>query len=69
LQKEQKHDRIRSASGSKVVLLDASSGAHLYTYTGNVHYVFSLAWSPDGRSLASGEGGTPGYNFVRVWSA
>jgi WD40 repeat protein len=60
---------LASASGSKVVLLDASSGAHLYTYTGNVHYVFSLAWSPDGRSLASGEGGTPGYNFVRVWSA
>ena len=60
---------LASASGSKVIILDARSGTRLYTYTGNAHYVRSLAWSPDGGSLASGESGTPGYNLLRVWSA
>lgn len=60
---------LASASGSKVILLDAMNGARLYTYTGNAHYVRSLAWSPDGSALASGESGTSGYNFVRIWSA
>lgn len=60
---------LASASGSQVLLLDARNGARFYTYTGNTHYVRSLAWSPDGSTLASGESGASGYNFVRIWSA
>ncbi len=60
---------LATASGSDVIIEDVASGTRLYTYTGNVHYVSSLAWSPDGSSLVSGESSASGYNVARVWSA
>jgi WD40 repeat protein len=60
---------IATADSNQVTIWDALNGAHLYTYTGNTHYVRSLAWSPDGSSLASGESSTSQANFARIWSA
>jgi WD40 repeat protein len=60
---------LATANGKKVVIFDASSGVSIYTYTGNAHYVYSLAWSPDGSSIATGESDPSGSNVARVWSA
>jgi WD40 repeat protein len=60
---------LATASGSAVIIFDASSGALIYTYTGDTHYVSTLAWSPNGNSLASGESSASGSNLARVWSA
>lgn len=60
---------LATASGNAIIIYDASSGVHIYTYTGHAHYVSSLAWSPDGSALASGESGSAGPNYARVWSA
>jgi len=60
---------LATAAGRTVILFDARSGAHIYTYTGAVHPISALAWSPDGASIAVGESGTPGPNYARVWSA
>ena len=60
---------LATASGSRVILYDASNGIRLYTYTGNAHDVRFLLWSPDGNALASGEDSASGNNVVRVWSA
>src|SRR5258707_1059295 len=60
---------LATASGSAVTIFDASSGTRIYTYTGNTHYVSTLAWSPDGNALASRESSASGSNLARVWSA
>ena len=46
---------------------DASSGTTLLTYTANIDIVTSVAWSPDGKRLASGSGA--GDETVQVWDA
>lgn len=60
---------LATASKNTVIIFDTSSNAHIYTYTGSTHYVYSLAWSPDGNSIVSGESDSPGLNYARVWSA
>ena len=57
------------ASGSKdatIKLWDAQSGKLLKTLTGHTGRVESLAFSPDGRMLATGGGG--GESSVRLWN-
>ena len=41
------------------------AGTLLYTYPGHTGTVYSVAWSPDGREIASGSGD----NTVQVWEA
>ena len=60
---------LATASGHNVIIYNATTGVHLYTYGGNTHDVHSLAWSPDGRSIASGERASAAVDSVRVWSA
>jgi WD40 repeat protein len=60
---------LATASGHNVIIYNAATGVHLYTYGGNTHDVHSLVWSPDGGSIASGERDSAAANHVRVWSA
>ncbi len=68
--------RIASASGDGIVMVwDALTGGHLYTYRGHADYypghltsgaaVNSVAWSPDGRQIATASSDTT----VQVWQA
>jgi WD40 repeat protein len=60
---------LATASKNSVIIFAVGNGAHIYTYTGDTNYVRLLAWSPDGNSIATGEGGVPAPHFARVWSA
>lgn len=60
---------LATASGHNVIIYNATTGVHLYTYGGNTHDVHALVWSPDGGSIASGERDSAAANHVRVWSA
>ncbi len=68
--------RIASGSGDGIVQVwDATTGNHAYTYRGHADYypghftsneaVNSLAWSPDGKHIASGSSDMT----VQVWTA
>jgi WD40 repeat protein len=68
--------RIASGDGNgSVQVWDALTGAHVYTYRGHVDYYWGhftsnqavncLAWSPDGRQVASGSSD----DSVQVWEA
>ena len=46
--------RLAALSGRQIQLFDAGSGAKLLTLSGHVGRVRALAFSPDGRRLASG---------------
>ena len=50
---------------SVVQVWDASSGNILHTYTGHTDGVYTVAWSPDGKRLASSSDDTT----VQVWDA
>jgi len=45
------------------MLWNADSGAPLRTLAGHTEFVMSIAWSPDGKTLASGSGD----RTVRLW--
>jgi WD40 repeat protein len=60
---------IAVASNTDVILWDAATGAHLYTYTETGSYVRSLAWSPDGKYIVSGGNNEAGGNLAKVWIA
>jgi WD40 repeat protein len=50
---------------------DAQTGREVVTYKGNVGRINSLAYSPDGKRLASAAGGGPGNRDgeIKVWDA
>lgn len=63
-------------TSGKVVILDATSGASVATYTSQEPSIVALAWSPDGRFIASIEGhavdtstGGSISTLIRVWVA
>jgi WD40 repeat protein len=60
---------LATAEGKTVIIFDVNHGNAIYTYRGNAHYVSTLAWSPDGSSIATGESGTSGSNVIQVWSS
>jgi hypothetical protein len=65
-----------------VTILDASSGNQVNKYTSTQPMLFSVAWSPDGKYIATEEGkyvitsdgnggssGSPVINSIVVWQA
>ncbi len=50
-----------------VEVWDATDGSHVYTYRGHTDEVLAVAWSPDGRRIASGSGYYD--TTVQVWDA
>lgn len=56
--------RLAVAHGREIEIIDPT-GAQLARLTGHTARVYSLAWSPDGRFLASGSGD----NTIRIWDA
>ncbi len=60
---------IAVASNTDVILWDAATGAHIFTYTETGNQVRSLAWSPDGKYIVSGGNNEAGGNFAKVWIA
>jgi WD40 repeat protein len=63
-------DGMRIAPGAwdrTVQVWEAFSGKTLLTYRGHAGIVYAVAWSPDGKYIASG-GGTPD-GTVQVWHA
>jgi WD40 repeat protein len=54
-----------ATSTAKVTPTTPTSGTALYTYQGHSNWVFAVAWSPDGKYIASGSRD----NTVQVWHA
>ncbi len=54
-----------SSHDSTVQVWDAANGDHVYTYRGHSVAVLSVAWSPDGKRIASGSNDAT----VQVWDA
>jgi WD40 repeat protein/tRNA A-37 threonylcarbamoyl transferase component Bud32 len=56
---------LRPSSGllGYVKLWDVAKGAELATLAGNSNQILTLAFSPDGRTLAAGQSG----DFIRLW--
>jgi len=57
--------RIATAGDNTVQIWDATTGAHVLTYSGHTDHIRALALSPDGRHVATG-----GHdNTAQVWEA
>ena len=48
-----------------VQVWDAADGSNVYIYRGHSSVVYSVAWSPGGKRIASG----PWDNTVQIWDA
>jgi WD40 repeat protein/serine/threonine protein kinase len=48
---------------------DAQTGREVATYKGNLGPILSVAFSPDGKRLASAGGSGPGFGEIKVWDA
>ncbi len=57
-------DLASAGADNTVHVWNATTGHHIYTYTGHSDWVFGVAWSPDGTRIASG-----GDKTVQVWDA
>lgn len=60
---------IAIASNTDVIIWNAATGGHIFTFTQTGSYVRSLAWSPDGKYIVSGGNNESGGNYANVWIA
>ena len=51
------------AGDTQIKIWDANTGKTLLTYSGHTQYINAIAWSPDGKTIASTDGG----DVVQVW--
>ncbi len=62
--------RIAATIENTVQVLSVGNWQTLFTYQGHTDFVNSVAWSPDGKRIASGSGSFQGKdNTVQVWDA
>jgi WD40 repeat protein len=52
-----------------VQVWQAATGRQIIVYKGHSATVVSVAWSPDGKEIASGNADNHGNNTVQVWEA
>ena len=58
-----------TGAADQVLILDVKSGDLTYSYKEHQLSVGTLAWSPNGKYIASGESNVVGSTVAKVWTA
>lgn len=59
---------LAAQNGRNVVIREAATGREIRTFEAHTEAVYSIAFSPDGRVIATGGGGKRGDSTVRTWN-
>jgi len=63
-------DRLATAGGSQIIIWDTTIGQEILNLKGRESHPFrNLAWSPDGRRLATAVWEASGTIRVKIWDA
>lgn len=59
--------RLAAGVGSQIAIWDVAGRRKVHSWPAHTDYVYSVAWSPDGATIASGAGGAD--RRLRIWDA